>query len=294
MGTPEYADRILKRLLQEEWIKVIGVFTQPDKPVGRKKVITPPPTKLTALKYNIPLFQPHKLREMADEVENLKPDFIVVGAYGQILSKEILKVAPAINLHTSILPKYRGASPIQQALLNGDKVTGVTAMLMNEGLDTGDILGISQIQIKDEWRLEELYNQLTDMAGELIINILNKFNQLKPIQQRGVDASFSSKIAKRDGLVDFKDVDILINKFRAFTPWPSIYLESGLKLIDIEFYKRGLFKKGEILTIEKDRITIGCGNGSIVIKRVQPQSKSQMDITSYINGKRLKIGDIFY
>jgi len=294
MGTPEYADRILKRILDEKWIDIIGLFTQPDKPVGRKKVITPPPTKVTALDRDIPVFQPIRLKNMADEVKNLNPDFIVVAAYGQILSRDILDIAPAINLHTSILPKYRGASPIQQALLNGDRESGVTAMLMNEGLDEGDILAISRIKIDDNWRLEELYNRLTDMAGELIVDVLKNFHNLKPIQQRGVDATYCRKISKKDGLVDFRDVDTLIRKFKAFYPWPSIYLESGLKLLNIDMLDRGSFQEGKILEIGRDRIVVGCRNGSIEIREVQPKSKNRMDIKSYINGKRFKLGDIFY
>jgi methionyl-tRNA formyltransferase len=293
MGTPEYADRILKRVLEESWIEVVALFTQPDKPVGRKKVLTPPPTKDSAIKYNIPVFQPERLRDSADEVKKLNPDFIVVGAYGQILNREILDVAPAINLHTSVLPKYRGASPIQQAILNSDSTTGVTAMLMNEGLDTGDILAISNILIDDSWKIDKLYNTLTDMAGELVIDVLKEFQDIKPLKQSGADASHCGKISKSDGEVEFLNSDSIYQKFKAFSSWPSIYLKNGLKLLDISKSQEGSFRAGEILEIYKDRITVGCKDGAIDIFEVQPKSKSRMDIQSYINGKRLKVGDIF-
>ncbi len=294
MGTPEYGERILDRLLKSDNIEVVGVVTQPDKPVGRKQIITPPPVKKRVQGLDIPIFQPHRAIEIVGELKQLNPDFIVVAAYGQILKKEILEIAPSINLHTSILPKYRGASPIQQALLNGDKVTGVTAMLMNEGLDEGDILGFYQIEIEEDWNVEELYQKLTDMAGELILDILERYSDIVPLPQNSIDSSYCPKIRKQDGLVDFSDIDILIRKFRAFTPWPSIYLDSGLKLLDIEPHNRNYSEAGRILEIGDDYILVGCSNGVLKIREVQPKSKKRMDIRSYLNGKRLKVGDIFF
>jgi methionyl-tRNA formyltransferase len=293
MGTPDYADNILKRIIDEDWLEIVGVFTQPDKPVGRKKVITPPPVKITAIQNNLEVFQPEKLRNSIEDLRNLSPDFIIVAAYGQILSREILDLAPSINLHTSILPKYRGASPIQQALLNGDKRTGVTAMLMEEGLDSGDILAISQIQVDFNWKLEELYLKLTDMAGDLILDVLNKFDEIKPISQRGADATHCKKIEKNEGEVSFHNSYDILKKFKAFSSWPSIYLNNGLKLIDLEIAENGNFQEGEILKIEKDSVLVGCKTGSIYLKKVQPKSKSEMSVLSYINGKRLKVGDLF-
>ena len=293
MGTPEYADKILQKIISDKKFKVIAVFTQPDKPVGRKKTITPPPVKITAIKNEIPVFQPHRLRESSEIIKNLNPDFIVVGAYGQILSQDILDIAPSINLHTSILPKYRGASPIQQALLNGDSETGVTAMKMNIGLDTGDILKIEKVEILENWLLDDLYNKLTEIAGNLILDVLKNYENLTPIPQTESDATHCGKILKTDGKIELKDADEVVRKYRAFTPWPSIYLESGIKLLDIKKGKDGNFKSGEILEIGKNSILIGCENNSIEIFEVQPKSKSKMSVASYINGKRLKVGDIF-
>lgn len=293
MGTPDYAESILRKLLKEDFLEIVGVFTQPDKPVGRKKIITSPPVKILALENSIPVFQPKRLREVSDDVKNLNPDFIVVGAYGQILSKEILDIAPAINLHTSILPKYRGASPIQQALLNGDVETGVTAMKMDEGLDTGNILAISRVQIESNWKLENLYQKLTEMAGDLTIEVLKNFENLNPISQIDSDSTHCGKILKSDGKVEFLDAKTVIQKYKAFSPWPSIYLESGLKLLDISNGREGFFNVGEILEIRKESILVGCQNGSIEIREIQPKSKNKMSVISYINGKRLEVGNSF-
>jgi methionyl-tRNA formyltransferase len=292
MGTPSYADEILKKLLNEESFDIVGVFTQPDKPVGRKQILTPPPVKVSAEKSGIPVFQPEKLRNSVDEVKNLQPDFIVVGAYGQILSKAILDIAPAINLHTSILPKYRGASPIQQSLLNGDSETGVTSMLMSEGLDEGDTLGVYRLKIEDSWTLEDLYNRLTELAGDLAVETVLRFNELSPTPQISADASHCTKIRKEDGLIEWRDSSEVVKKWRGLTPWPSIYLESGLKIFGVSQAGEGNFREGEILEVGKDKITVGCRNGSVSIEEVQPKSKKRMGVISYLNGKRLGVGDI--
>jgi len=294
MGTPDYADLILERLIADDEINVVAVYTQPDKPVGRKKVLTPPPVKVTAQKHNIPLFQPMSLREpeAIESVTNTPCDYIVVAAYGQILPREILDHAPCINLHASILPQYRGASPIQQTLLNGDKETGVTAMLMEEGLDTGDILKIEKVQVPDDMMVEELFETLTQTAADLTVDVLKNFQNYRPQKQDDTKATHCKKITKADGLIDFDDAATIYNKYRAFTPWPGIYLESGLKLKKIALEsKEGSHKAGEILSIEKESIVVGCTNGSLRIYRLQPPSKKEMDATAYVNGKRLSVAD---
>jgi len=294
MGTPDYADLILERLIADDEINVVVVYTQPDKPVGRKKVLTPPPVKVTAQKHNIPLFQPTSLREpeAIESVRNTPCDYIVVAAYGQILPREILDHAPCINLHASILPQYRGASPIQQTLLNGDKETGVTAMLMEEGLDTGDILKIEKVQVPDDMMVEELFETLTQTAADLTVDVLKNFQNYTPQKQDDTKATHCKKITKADGLIDFDDAVTIYNKYRAFTPWPGIYLESGLKLkkMDLESTD-GSHKAGEILAIDKDSIVVGCNEGSLRIYRLQPPSKKEMDATAYVNGKRLSVAD---
>jgi methionyl-tRNA formyltransferase len=180
MGTPDYATTIFKKLVESNY-ELVGLFTQPDKPVGRKQILTPPHIKQYCIDENIelPIYQPLKLRgnqEARQQIIDLKPDFIIVAAYGQILPKEILNIAPCINLHASLLPKYRGASPIQEALLNDDRYTGVTSMLMEEGLDSGDILGLQYLKISPTMEVIEAFSKLStnNKKGE-ILDIQNDF-----------------------------------------------------------------------------------------------------------------------
>ena len=294
MGTPDYAEAILERLIQQEDITIVAVYTQPDKPVGRKKTLTPPVVKTLALSHDIAVYQPLKLRDEDTITEFLKIqcDFIVVAAYGQILPRKILDHAPCINLHASILPAYRGASPIQQTLLNDDKKTGVTAMMMEEGLDTGDIIKIQEIDVPKTMIVGELFDALTRVACDLIIDVVENFKTYIPQKQDESQASYCKKITKEDGLVSFNDAQVLYAKYRAYTPWPGIYLASGLKLKNIELIEKCTQNSaGEILSIEKDYIVVGCTKGTLKINRVQPQSKKEMDIGSYINGKRLVLAD---
>ncbi len=294
MGTPNYADIILKKLIEDEAIEVVGVFTQPDKPVGRKKILTPPPVKVRAIEHNIEVYQPKSLKEKEaiQQVCSIECDLIVVAAYGQILPKDILEYRPCINLHASILPKYRGASPIQQALLNGDSITGVTAMLMDEGLDTGDILTIQECEITPDETAPELFKKLTHIAASVTLEVVKNFSNYTPKPQDETQASYCKKIAKEDGLVEFNDAQMLYNKYRAFFSWPGVFLASGLKLKKIALHDTtSQNKKGEILEIAKDFMIVGCKKGSIKVYRLQPPSKKEMDSASYINGKRLSVGD---
>ena len=294
MGTPDYARSILKSIINTDNIEVVAVYTQPDKPVGRKKIMTPPVVKTLAQTNTIAVYQPSRLRDedTVKELLKIECDYIVVAAYGQILPLEVLNHAPCINLHASILPALRGASPIQQTLLNGDSSTGVTAMLMDVGLDTGDILKINTIDVSSTEMVENLFDRLTNIASDLTIDILQNFSSFIPKKQNDELSTHCSKITKADGEVKFLNANELYNKYRAFTPWPGIYLESGLKLKNISIEDRtSLNKVGEILSIDKDSIVVGCELGSIRIYKVQPVSKKEMDSLSYINGKRLNLED---
>jgi methionyl-tRNA formyltransferase len=297
MGTPDYATKIFDELIRSDY-KVIGLFTQPDKPVGRKQLLTPPHIKQYCIDKNIelPIFQPEKLRgniEAKKQIEDLNPDFIIVAAYGQILPKEILDIAPCINLHASLLPKYRGASPIQESLLNDDKYTGVTSMLMEEGLDSGDILGLQYLEISPTMEVAEAFSKLSQIAAELTITTLDNFEKILPLKQNESQVSFCKKIKKEYGLVDFTSANTLYLKYKAYSYWPGVFLESGLKLKDINLQEKTSNNiEGEILEITQDFIIIGCKIGSIMIKTIQTPSKKPVLAVDYIRGKRFKVGEI--
>lgn len=298
MGTPSYATEILKELLNNKNYEVIGIFTQEDKPVGRKQVLTPPHIKQYCLEnnINIPILQPKKLKDNLVayiSIKELEPDFIVVAAYGQILPKEILNLAPCINLHASILPNYRGASPIQEGILNDDEYLGVTSMLMEEGLDCGDILGYSYLKNEKNMLVSEAFTKLSDLAAKLTIITLDNYDKLKPIKQNDSSASFCKKIKKEDGEVDFNCAKKLFSKYKAYSFWPGIFLKSELKLKDIEFVENSSQNiAGEILEIAKDYIVVGCNQGRLKIGTLQAPSKNSINSVEYIKGKRLTIGDI--
>ena len=298
MGTPDYAEQILDALILDEKIDVVAVYTQPDKEVGRKKILTPSVVKQKALQHSIDLYQPYRLRDdnVVSELLQIECDFIVVAAYGQILPKKILEYVPCINLHASILPQYRGASPIQQTLLNGDKTTGVTAMLMDEGLDTGDIIKIETIDVKDDELVESLFDRLAIVASDLTLDVLKNFATYKPFKQDETKATNCKKIVKSDGLVEFDDAMQIYNRYRAFHFWPEIFLQSGLKLKQIGLADADTRheKAGTILAVEKDHIVVSCLRGALKIYKVQPKSKKMMDVLSYINGKRLKVEDTLF
>jgi len=215
-----------------------------------------------------------------------------VAAYGQILPKDVVENFECINLHASILPKYRGASPIQEMVLNLDEKIGVTCMKMAEGLDTGDILGVRYLSSSRDEYAEDLFSSLAFHAGELLIKCLDMYKNVAPIVQNGSDAILCKKIRKIDGEVKFDNASKVFSKFRAYKNWPGIFTESGLKLkkIDLED-SDGEFSPLEILSIGSDYVIIGCTIGSLRIYAVQPPSKTEMDIHSYLRGKRLSIGD---
>jgi len=294
MGTPHYAKVILEALLSQKDIEVSLVLTQPDRPVGRKKVLTAPPVKELALSQGIKVLQPESLKdeEIINSIKKKKPDLIIVAAYGQLLPKEVLDIAPCINLHASILPKYRGASPIQQAILNGDEYSGVTAMLMDVGLDTGDMLGFKYIKTKEAPTLDLMFEKLSQLAASLTIDIVKNYENLNPIKQTSAVSSKCKKIRKKDGLVDLNDAKTLYKKYCGYFGWPGIFLENGMKLHGVELIDKDCQNcVGEILDIVEDAVIIGCKKGSVKIKELQPQSKAKMSAKAYLAGKRLKIGD---
>ena len=293
MGTPDYAVRILRHL-KEAGFNIKAVFTQPDKPVGRKQILTPSEVKIYAQNelVGVPVLTPNTLKDewVVNELKAFEPKFIVVAAYGKIVPQSVLDIAPCINLHASILPKYRGASPIQSAILAGEKQTGVTAMLMDAGLDTGDMLDFIYTPCESKMS-SELFSELGELGGELIVKVLKNFENLKPQKQDDAQASHCKKISKSDGLFSFdEEAGQIYNKFRALTPWPGLYLASGLKILSLELSEKS-GKSGEILSIEKDHVVVACKGGAVKIYELQEPSKKPTNAKAYINGKRLGVGD---
>jgi methionyl-tRNA formyltransferase len=285
MGSPDYAVRILDELAKH--YEIAAVYTQPDKPVGRKKVLTPTPVKKYALEKGFEVFTPSSLKE--EDLSRFNADFIVVAAYGLLLPKHVLQTAPCINLHASLLPKYRGASPIQSAILNGDEYTGVTSMLMDEGLDTGDILCWDYTEVGRKTSID-LFDELADIAAKQIIYTIENFKKIKPLKQNDIFATYSPKIKKQDGFVDFKSAEIIDRKYRAFMPWPGIFTEkfkiNEMILLDTDSSNT----PGEILEIS-DGVVVGCEKGKIKLLKVQAPGKKEVKAVDFVNGKRLKLGD---
>ncbi|GAA9907069.1 hypothetical protein VN0889_13460 [Helicobacter pylori] len=296
MGTPGFAEVILRALVGNKDIEVVGLFTQMDKPFGRKKELKAPETKIYILEnhLNIPIFQPQSLKEPEVQIlKALKPDFIVVVAYGKILSKEVLSIAPCINVHASLLPKYRGASPIHEMILNDDKIYGISTMLMDTGLDSGDILESASFLREDYLDLETLRSKLVHMGATLLLSTLKNFSSITRKPQDHAQASFCKKITKADGLVGFKDAKSLFLKSLAFKSWPEIFLENSLKLLGVELVENEKsHKEGEILEIDEKGVLVGCLKGSVRIARLQAVGKKPLKAKDYLNGKRLKAGGI--
>ncbi|MBE0491717.1 MAG: methionyl-tRNA formyltransferase [Sulfurospirillum sp.] len=298
MGTPDYATCILQELLTCSDFEVVLLVTQPDKPAGRGQSLTPPHIKQWVLenKISIDIYQPTslKIQEAQERIAQAKADFIVVAAYGQILPLQILQLAPCINLHASLLPKYRGASPIQSAILHNETFSGVTAMLMQEGLDSGDMLGFSYVKLDPHVRVETLFATLAICAAKLTVKTLKNFHNIEALQQNKLAISYAKKIQKTDGLVDLsneKACDIY-TKFRAFDPWPGIFLSSGLKLKQIKpSHVKAKWSAGMIQEICPTSLQLTCKEGCLEIISVQPTSKKQMNSVDYARGKRLECGN---
>lgn len=298
MGTPDFALPSLQSLIEDEDFDVQAVVTQEDKKVGRKQELTAPPVKQLALKHNIPVFQPSKIKKNAEFLElmkNLKPDVMVVVAYGQILPQSILNIPRfgAVNVHASLLPKYRGASPIEASLLHGDRETGVTIMKMSEELDAGDILDIAKLPINPNDNVESLTVKLSLLGGKILPYVLKDLaeNAIHPIPQDSSKATFCHKIQKEDGLINLEQMSAreIFNKWRAYTPWPSVYVMAGekrLKLIDFDIDETQNIPPGTVKDLTKSTIAIGTSSGTLLPKSLQLEGKKVMTIQEFLAGNR--------
>ena len=295
MGTPSYATTILDSILKEDDFEVVALFTQEDKKGNRNKItIAHIKEYIQTNNINIDIYQPHKLsnQKNIDIIKNYDPDFIVVAAYGQLLSEDILKIAPCINLHASILPKYRGASPIQEYIISDDKYTGVSAMLMNKGLDTGDILSFSIFDGTNKNTIN-LMGELAIKASSLIIKTIHNFHNIEPIKQHSSMSSYAKKIKKSDGKIDFMNANDIYKKYLAYQGWPNVFMEGGIKIPKLEINEKNSKNdiEGVILSIKKEYIIVSALKGSLKIYSFHPPSKKQINATSYIQGQRLKVAD---
>lgn len=306
MGTPHFSVPILS-MLKEEGYDVVAVVTQPDRPVGRKRVLTPPPVKEEAVRLGIPVIQPERLRtkEEAEEVMALEADLIVTAAFGQILPKELLEQPRlgSVNVHASLLPKYRGGAPIHQAIIDGEKETGVTIMYMVEQLDAGDIIAQRAIPITDEDDTGTMFERLSivgrDLLKETLPSIIDGTNERVP--QREEEATFASNITREQERIDWtRSARDVFNQVRGLHPWPVAYTtfdQERVKVWETALHEMtGDETPGTILAIEEDRIVVQTGEGeSIGITVIQPPGKKKMDAEQFIrgNGDKWKKGDRF-
>lgn len=300
MGTPDYAAVTLQKLIDEKY-DVVALFAQPDKPVGRKQVLTPPATKVIALENNIPVYQPNTLRdgEAYEVLKKLNPDVIVVVAYGKILPKEILDLPRygCINGHASLLPKLRGASPIQWSIVTGESKTGVSTMLMDEGMDTGDILETVITDIGEEETAEELFDRLSVISADLMVSTLQKAEQgaLKPTKQNEADATYAPIIKKEMAHLDFNQSAVEIcNAVRGFYSWPCAFcFINGKRIKVIKAKKSNLSAKenGVVIACD-DKLIVSCNDTSVELVTVQPEGAKAMSAAQMLNGHKISKGTV--
>lgn len=302
MGTPDFAVPTLEKLIEHH--EVTGVVTQPDKPKGRGQKMQFTPVKELAVKNEIPVYQPNKLRndiELIDTVKGMKPDAIVVVAYGQILPKEVLDIPRlgCINVHASILPKLRGAAPINYSIINGFEETGVTTMLMAEGLDTGDMLLKAEIEIEEGETAGELHDRLMTIGADLLIETLRGLEEGNIIPEKQIEelSSYAPMLKKDLGHINWDDESKnIFNLIRGVTPWPgaySYYNDKTIKIWRAELEDSNSSRApGTILRVSKDGIKVACKNGAIIVKEIQEVGSKRMEVSSYLNGHDIKEGDI--
>lgn len=306
MGTPEFAVPCLKALI-ESGQDVIAVVTQPDKPKGRGKHLTSPPVKELALKCDIPVLQPEKIKDepFVNALKNLCPDVIAVVAYGKILPKAVLDMPPlgCINVHASLLPKYRGAAPINRAIINGEKETGITTMLMDEGMDTGDMLLTERVEIKDDDTAASLRDRLKHIGAELLIRTIKGIESgvVQPIKQDDSQATYAPMLKKEDGRIDWTlKAEEIRNLIRGLNPWPGAYTRWEGKQIKIFKGERvkgqgsGVKEEpGTIINVSADGICVAAGKDALLITELQPENKNKMSASEFIKGYRIVKNQIF-
>lgn len=294
MGTPDFAVPTLKGLINEYGVE--AVLTQPDRPRGRGNKVTPSPIKEVATAYNISVLQPENLRkerDIIDQIKEIKPDIIVVVAYGQILPKEVLDIPKfgCINVHASLLPKYRGAAPYQWAVINGEETTGVTTMYMAEGLDTGDMILKSEIPIEDKDTAGTIHDKLSVIGAKVLLDTLKLIEQNQAPREKQDDSrsTYAPMLKKKDGLIDWnKSSEDIYNLIRGLNPWPSAYTYLDGKILKVweanisENKYEGL--PGQIIDIEDDQLLVKTGDGILLLKEIQLQGRKRMPVKEFLKG----------
>lgn len=305
MGTPDFAVGTLEALIDAGYEVVLAV-TQPDKPKGRGKEMQFTPVKECALKYDIPVFQPRRVREpeCIEELRKYDADIMVVVAFGQILPKEILEMCTygCVNVHASLLPKYRGSAPIQWAIINGEEVTGVTTMQMDEGLDTGDILLKTEIPIEPKETGGSLFDKLAEAGAKLCVETLEALQNktVTPIPQGETTTAYAKMLDKQLGNIDWNKAAIEIERLiRGLTPWPSAYTnwnEKVMKIWDAEVSSIDAemedAKPGTIVKVEKDAFFVQTGDGHLKVRELQIPGKKRMDAGAFLRGYQVKEGEV--
>lgn len=303
MGTPDFAVGPLKALI-EAGHEVTAVVTQPDKPKGRSKELVPPPVKAYATEQGLTVFQPEKIKtpEAVAELKKYEADLFVVAAFGQILSKEILEMPKygCVNIHASLLPKYRGAAPIQWSIIDGEKETGVTIMQMDEGLDTGDILTRKIVPIDDEDTGESLFDKLCEAGSELLLTTIPQIEAgtLCPVKQDETKSTYAKMLKKELGNIDFtksaKEIWCLV---RGLNSWPSAYTYYNNKMLKIWKAKpvaeNGDAVPGTLVKKDKESIYVQTGDGLLQILEIQPEGKKRMNVKDFMLGHSFEIGTVF-
>ena len=305
MGTPEFAVPSLKAL-NASGHEIIAVITQPDRPRGRGQKLSFSPVKEAALALGLKIFQPHKIREQGfiEILKDLSPELIVVVAFGQILPESILKIPPygCINVHASLLPAYRGPAPIHWAIMNGEKVTGITTMLMDTGLDTGDMLLKEEVAISPDMTTGELHDLLAQVGAGLLVKTVELWRkkEITPVSQKGMAFSYAPLLKKEHELIHWgKSAETVVNQIRGLEPWPGAYtMYNGgvLKIRGAKIYHQTEQKaqSGTVLQIVKDDgFVVQAGKGSVLVTKVQPFGKQTMGAASFCHGYHLEVGYVF-
>ena len=303
MGTPEFAVYSLKAMV-EAGMNVAAVVTQPDQPKGRGYVLTPPPVKVYAQARGIPVYQPETLKNGAfdETLKAIAPDLVVVTAYGKILPKSLLELPKhgCVNVHGSLLPEYRGAAPMQRAIMDGRSETGITTMLMDEGLDTGDMLLQSRVAIGENDDFETVHDRMGEAGAEVLIRTIREIERgtARPIPQDGSKATYAAKITKEDCAINFSEPAKRIHdRIRGLSPIPLAFtrLPDGklLKIAASEVAAREgqTAAPGTVLSLEGGAITVACGAGAVRLLEVLPEGKPRMSAAAFINGRRIAVGD---